>query len=66
MEPSVIEKSFEPVHKLTVEKLYQRLSDVNRAMAVKPMDDEFELGIDCRLANEQAWLMNLLHEIEKY
>jgi hypothetical protein len=36
-----------------VQALYDRLKDVRRAMNVRPsIDDEFEMGIDCRLANE--------------
>ena len=49
-----------------VEALYQRLKDVRRAMNVRPsFDDEFEMGIDCRLANESEWLENLLETIER-
>ena len=47
------------------EELYRRLDDVRRASAVKvEQDDEFNLGINCRLANEEEWLLNLLHKLE--
>jgi hypothetical protein len=49
-----------------VQALYDRLNDVRRAMNVRPsIDDEFEMGIDCRLANESEWLENLLEVIER-
>ena len=49
-----------------VQALYQRLKDVRRAINVRPaINDEFELGIDCRLANESEWLENLLEVIER-
>jgi regulator of sigma D len=49
-----------------VQALYQRLKDVRRAMNVRPsLEDEFELGIDCRLANEVEWLESLLEKIER-
>ena len=48
------------------DSLYTRLDAVRRAAAVKPsVDDEFEMGIDCRLANELAWLETLLANVEK-
>lgn len=49
-----------------VNSLYQRLEDVRRSLAVKvPLFDEFELGINCRLANEEMWLSELLDKIER-
>ena len=46
--------------------LYDRLSDVRRALAVKTdPDDEFNVGINCRLANEEIWLENVLDKIER-
>jgi len=49
-----------------VQELYRRLHDVRRAAAVQvPIDDEFELGINCRLANEAEWLEDLLDKIER-
>ena len=49
-----------------VEALYQRLDDVRRASAVVVQEgDLFELGINCRLANEEMWLKDLLDQIEK-
>ena len=40
-----------------VDMLVQRLEDCRRSAAVKvPIDDEFETGINCRLANEIMWL----------
>jgi hypothetical protein len=49
-----------------VQALYDRLKDVRRAMNVRrAVDDEFEMGIDCRLANESEWLENLLNKIER-
>jgi hypothetical protein len=49
-----------------VEALYARLSDVRRASRVTfDLDDEFELGINCRLANEAEWLEDLLDKIER-
>jgi hypothetical protein len=50
------------------EVLYDRLSEVRRAENTKypyPLDDEFELGINCRLANESVWLHWLLDKIER-
>ena len=47
------------------EELYLRLEEIRRAAAVKvEQDDEFNLGINCRLANEEEWLLNLLHKLE--
>jgi hypothetical protein len=49
-----------------VHALYDRLKEVRRAMNVKfALDDEFELGINCRLANEAEWLEDLLDKIER-
>jgi hypothetical protein len=49
-----------------VQALYQRLKEVRRASNMKfPLDDEFELGINCRLANEAEWLEDLLEKIER-
>ena len=47
------------------DELHRRLNDVRRAAAVKvPLDDEFNLGINFRLANEEEWLFNLLLKLE--
>lgn len=49
-----------------VQMLYQRLHDVRRAANVKfRFDDEFELGINCRLACEAEWLEDILDKIER-
>ena len=49
-----------------VQSLYDRLREVRRASVVQiPVDDEFELGINCRLANEAEWLEDLLDKIER-
>lgn len=49
-----------------VESLYKRLDDVRRAVAVSvDRDDEFEMGISCRLANEEFWMETLLANVEK-
>lgn len=46
--------------------LYDRLCDVKAALAVRVgEDDEFDLGINCRLANEEVWLNDLLDKIER-
>jgi hypothetical protein len=48
------------------EMLYDRLSEVRRAANMKfPLDDDFELGINCRLANEAEWLEDLLDKVER-
>ena len=48
-----------------VRALHERLSEVRRASNMKfPLDDEFELGINCRMANEAEWLEDLLEKIE--
>jgi hypothetical protein len=47
------------------DELYRRLDDARRSSAVKvEPDDEFNLGINCRLANEEMWLLDLLHKLE--
>ena len=49
-----------------VQALYDRLKEVRRALAVKPwLDDEFDIGIHCRLTNESEWLEDLLETIER-
>jgi hypothetical protein len=49
-----------------VAALYDRLKEVRRASLVKfPLEDEFELGINCRLANEAEWLEDLLEMVER-
>ena len=49
-----------------VAALYDRLTEVRRASRVKfELDDEFELGINCRMANEAEWLEDLLEVIER-
>ena len=49
-----------------VAALYDRLKEVRRASLVKfPLEDEFELGINCRLANEAEWLEDLLVMVER-
>ena len=49
-----------------VQELYDRLNEVRRMSAVKfAPNDEFELGINCCLANETQWLENLLDKIER-
>lgn len=49
-----------------VSELYNRLSNVRRGLAVKvDKEDEFNLGINCRLANEEEWLLNLIDKIER-
>jgi hypothetical protein len=48
------------------EVLYDRLKDVRKAEDMKfPINDDFELGINCRLANESVWLHWLLDKIER-
>lgn len=49
-----------------INELYTRLEAVRRASVVR-VDrlDEFESGINCRLANEQWWLETLLDKIER-
>lgn len=49
-----------------IEELYRRLVDVRRALDVRvDRDDEFDLGINCRLTNEEWWLLDLLDKVEK-
>ena len=49
-----------------VDALYDRLAEVRRAINVRyPSTDEFEVGINCRLANEEVWLETLLDKIER-
>jgi hypothetical protein len=49
-----------------IQELYDRLRAVRRASDIKfPIDEQFELGINCRLANEADWLENLLDKIER-
>ena len=49
-----------------VQALYLRLHDVRRCAKVQvPENDEFELGIDCRLANELMWLEDIIDRIER-
>jgi hypothetical protein len=49
-----------------VRALHERLTEVRRASNMKfPLDDEFELGINCRMANEAEWLEDLLEVIER-
>jgi len=49
-----------------VDAIIKRLYDVERAMKVKPdLDDQFDLGIDCRLTNEHWWLNHILAKFEK-
>lgn len=49
-----------------IEALYKRLEEVRRTLGVRvERDDEFEQGINCRAANEEAWLEDILTEIEK-
>jgi hypothetical protein len=49
-----------------VSALYLRLQDVRRCAKVQvPENDEFELGIDCRIANELMWLEDIIDRIER-
>ena len=49
-----------------IQELYDRLRDVRRASDMKfPITDDFELGINCRSANEEQWLIDLLDKIER-
>lgn len=49
-----------------VNSLCERLDDVRRSLTVKVSpDDEFDLGINCRLANEELWLSELLLKIQR-
>ena len=57
-----------------VDMLVQRLEDCRRSAAVKVSAyDEFDMGIDCRIANEIAWLeesvekaLNMVEDTYKY
>ena len=49
-----------------LDALYDRLEAVRRALAVHVQHgDEFDLGINCRLSNEEQWLLDLLDKMEK-
>ena len=53
-----------------VAELYNRLAEVKRTLAVRVPHQEdyvdgFEAGINCRAANEEFWLLNLLDKIER-
>jgi hypothetical protein len=49
-----------------VNELYDRLDEVRRGLKVQvSQDDEFDIGISCRLANEEMWLQKLLDKIER-
>ena len=53
-----------------VEELYRRLVDVRRCLAVRVPHGEdyvdgFETGINCRAANEEYWLLQLLDKVER-
>jgi hypothetical protein len=49
-----------------LDALYERLDAVRRSLDVRvDRDDEFELGINCRAANEEMWLLDLLDKMEK-
>ena len=49
-----------------VEALYDRLDEVRRALAVTVQyGDDFDSGINCRLANEEYWLTTLLDRVER-
>lgn len=49
-----------------LDALYDRLDAVRRSLNVRvDRDDEFELGINCRCANEEMWLLDLLDKMEK-
>jgi hypothetical protein len=49
-----------------VEALYDRLDAVRQTLAVRvDPDDEFNLGINCRAANEELWLTTLLDVVER-
>jgi hypothetical protein len=50
---------------MLIDAITKRLNDVERAMKVKPdLDDQFDLGIDCRLTNEHWWLSHILKKFE--
>ena len=49
-----------------VELLYKRLDDCIRASEFKvEPDDEFNLGINCRIANELNWIQSVLDIVER-
>jgi hypothetical protein len=48
-----------------IQELYDRLRVVRRAIEMKiPVNDDFDVGIKCRLANEEVWLENLISKVE--
>jgi hypothetical protein len=62
----MVTKTIDLTYDDLVDALYMRLSDVRRALDVRVMpDDEFDLGINCRAANEEMWLQELLDSVEK-
>ena len=66
MTNSFISSDPEQAKREIVEALYERLHEVRRVLGVRvPLDDEFEQGINCRVANEEAWLEELLDKIER-
>ena len=66
MTNSFISSDPEQAKRDIVEALYERLHEVRRALGVRvPLDDEFEQGINCRVANEEFWLEELLDKIER-
>lgn len=49
-----------------LDALYERLDAVRRALAVHvQFGDEFDSGINCRLSNEEQWLLDVLDKMEK-
>lgn len=49
-----------------LDALYDRLDAVRRSLNVRvDREDEFEQGINCRLVNEEMWLLDLLDKMEK-
>jgi hypothetical protein len=49
-----------------VEALYLRLHEVRRTLQVRvEPGDNFDLGINCRAANEEMWLTDLIDKIER-
>jgi hypothetical protein len=47
-----------------VQELYRRLHDTRHASALIALND-FDAGINCRCADEEQWLLNLLDKIER-
>ena len=47
-----------------VQELYRRLHDTRQESAMIALND-FDAGINCRCANEEQWLLNLLDKIER-